>query len=100
LIMFGMGGIYVELFTDVAFRVIPFDWKQAEMMVRETRAGRLLAGYRGGKPADIGAVVDCIMRLAQLAIDFPQIEEVEINPLLVFEEGEGALALDARAILR
>jgi acetate---CoA ligase (ADP-forming) len=99
LIMFGMGGIYVELFKDVAFRVAPFDRNQAEQMIAETKAGTLLAGYRGQDKADIEAIVDAILKLSQLALDFPQIEEIEINPLLVGPEGQGAIALDGRVIL-
>ncbi len=100
LIMFGMGGIYVELFTDIAFRIAPFDRRTAREMIRETKAGTLLAGLRGQSPADEEAVVDVILRLAQLSVDFPEIEEIEINPLMVLEKGKGAVALDARAILK
>jgi acetyltransferase len=99
LVMFGMGGIYVELFKDVAFRVAPFDRKQAEQMITETKAGTLLAGYRGQPKADLDAIVDVILKLSQLALDFPQIEEVEINPLSVGPAGQGAIALDGRIIL-
>ncbi|NPV85579.1 MAG: acetate--CoA ligase family protein [Anaerolineae bacterium] len=99
LMMFGLGGVYVELFTDVAFRVAPLNAQTALEMIFETKAGKLLKGVRGQKPADVEAVVDCILRLAQLALDFPEIAEVEVNPLLVFEQGKGATGLDARAIL-
>ena len=68
-------------------------------MIRETKAGLLLNGMRGFKPADIEAVVDCIIKLAQIILDYPQIQEIEINPLLVLPEKQGAVALDARAIL-
>jgi len=100
LMMFGLGGIYVELFKDVAFRVAPLSAQEARQMITETRAGRLLTGFRGQPPADLDAVVDVILRLSQLVLDFPQIEEAEVNPLLVFEEGKGALALDGRVILK
>lgn len=99
LVMFGLGGIYVELFTDIAFRVAPLTRQDVEDMIMGTKAGRLLSGLRGQKAGDIEALVDCILRLGQLALDFPQISEIEINPLLVFEKGQGVLALDARAIL-
>jgi acetyl coenzyme A synthetase (ADP forming)-like protein len=99
LMMFGLGGIYVELFKDIAFRVAPLSHHDALEMVNETHAGRLLQGFRGMEPADIEAVVDCIIRLGQLSLAFPQIEEIEINPLLVLEANKGAIALDARAIL-
>ncbi len=100
LMMFGLGGIYVELFKDVAFRVAPLSAEEARRMITDTRAGRLLTGFRGQQPADLDAVVDVICRLSQLALDFPQIEEAEVNPLLVFAEGKGALALDGRVILK
>jgi len=100
LLMFGLGGIYVELFSDVAFRVAPVSRGEALAMIYQTRAGRLLTGFRGLPEADLDAVVDTILRLGQLALDFPEIEEVEINPLLVFPKGHGALALDCRAILK
>jgi acetyltransferase len=99
LLMFGLGGVYVELFNDVAFRVAPVTRQDAQDMIRQTRAGKLLTGFRGAAPADIDAVVDCILRLSQLCLDFPEIQEVEINPLRVFDTGKGALALDCRAIL-
>ena len=97
-VMFGLGGIYVELFKDVAFRVAPVSAEEALEMIHETRAGKLLTGFRGATPADLDAVVSCIQRLGQLALDFPEIEEAEVNPLLVFPQGQGALALDGRVI--
>ena len=100
LMMFGLGGIYVELFEDVAFRVAPLARQDAADMIHQTRAGRLLTGFRGMPVADVDAVVDAILRLSKLALDFPQIEEIEINPLLVLPKGKGALALDGRVILQ
>ena len=99
LIMFGLGGIYVELLTDVSFRVAPINREEALAMIYETKAGRLLSGLRGHRSADINAVADCILRLSQLALDFPQIQEVEVNPLLALPSGQGAVALDGRVIL-
>ena len=99
LLMFGLGGIYVELFKDVSFRVAPVSPAEALAMIHETSAGRLLTGFRGQPKADLDAVVDCICRVSQLALDFDEIQEVEVNPLLVFPEGQGALALDGRVIL-
>jgi len=98
LLMFGLGGIYVELFKDVSFRVAPIGEREALEMIQATRAGRLLTGFRGQAPADVAAVVDCLCRLSQLALDFPQISEIEVNPLQVFEAGRGVLALDARVL--
>jgi len=100
LMMFGLGGIYVELFGDVAFGVAPLTHDEALEMIQKTRAGRLLTGFRGMIKADVEAVVETILRLSKLALDFPQIMEVEINPLLVLSEGKGVLALDGRVILQ
>jgi acetyl coenzyme A synthetase (ADP forming)-like protein len=99
LMMFGLGGIYVELFSDIAFRIAPLTRSAARQMIQETRAGALLAGKRGQAAADLEAVEDVLLRLARIALDFPRISELEINPLLVYGKGQGALALDARAIL-
>src|SRR5574340_1023063 len=83
LMMFGLGGIYVELFGDVSFRVAPLTYEDAMDMIRSTRAGRLLTGFRGMPEADVEAVAQTILRLSRLALDFPQLSEIEINPLLV-----------------
>jgi len=99
MLMFGLGGIYVELFKDVSFRIAPFSKTDALNMIQETKAGLLLKGMRGHAPADIESVIDCIMKLAQICLDYPEIQEIEINPLLVLAEKQGAVALDARAIL-
>ena len=99
LLMFGLGGVTVELFKDVSFRVAPVNRMEALQMIHETRAGRLLTGFRGSAPADLDAVVDVLLRLGQLALDYPQIAEAAVNPLLVYAEGRGGLALDCRIIL-
>ena len=95
----GMGGIYVELLTDISFKIAPVSRKDAMKMILETKAGNLLTGVRGQVAADIDITADCIRRLGQLAVDFPEIVEIEINPLLVLAQGEGVMALDARAIM-
>jgi acetate---CoA ligase (ADP-forming) len=100
LMMFGLGGVTVELFKDVGFGVAPMTHRHARDMIESTRAGRLLQGYRGGPAYDIDAVMDAIGRLSQLALDHPGISEAEINPLLVLPEGQGARVLDARMILK
>ena len=93
MLMFGMGGVFVELFKDVAFRIAPIGKDDAEKMIQETKAFQLLNGWRGGEKYDIEAIMNIILRLSQLAMDFPQIQEVEINPLRVFPDGKGALGL-------
>jgi acetyltransferase len=99
LLMFGLGGIYVELLKDVAFRVAPFGRAETLRMIDETHAGKLLRGLRGQPPADLDAVAAVIGRVAQLALDYPQIQEIDINPLIAYSEGGGVLAVDARLVV-
>ncbi|MCD6302977.1 MAG: acetate--CoA ligase family protein, partial [Anaerolineae bacterium] len=99
LVMFGLGGIYVEVLKDVTFRVAPMTRTQAEEMVRSIRSFKLLTGVRGQAASDLDAVVDAILRIAQLVTDFPAISELDINPLLVRKEGDGAVAVDMRLVL-
>ena len=99
LVAFGLGGIYVEALKDVAFRVAPFSRQEAEEMIREIRAYPLLEGIRGEPPADHEAMVDALLRVSQLVTDFPEIVELDINPLMVFDEGRGAMAIDMRLVL-
>lgn len=99
LLMVGLGGIYVELLKEVAFRVAPFSRAETLAMIDETHAGKLLAGLRGQPPADVDAVAGVIERVAQLALDHPQMEEIDVNPLMVYAAGQGALAVDVRMVL-
>ena len=99
LMMFGLGGIYVEALRDVAFRVAPFGRRDAREMIGEIHAYNLLRGVRGERPSDLEAVVEALLRLAQLVTDFPEIAEFDINPLTVFEEGQGAMGIDMRLVL-
>ncbi|MDH4162307.1 MAG: acetate--CoA ligase family protein [Nitrospirota bacterium] len=98
MVMFGLGGIYVEVLKDVAFRIAPVTRREALAMVNEIRTVALLKGARGEKPADLDAIADTIVRLSVLVTDFPEIQELDINPLVVMERG--AVALDARIIFR
>ncbi|PKO21330.1 MAG: acyl-CoA synthetase [Chloroflexi bacterium HGW-Chloroflexi-1] len=99
LIMFGLGGVYVEALADVSFRLAPLTLADAWEMIEEVRSARLLTGLRGAPVADRAALADAIVRVGQLAADHPEIAELDINPLLVLAEGEGAIAVDARIIL-
>ena len=100
LVMFGLGGIYVEVLKDVAFRIAPFDRKEATAMMREIRSYGLLRGVRGEAPSDLEATADVLLRLSQLVTDFPEIVEMDINPLMIFEQGRGAVGVDMRLILQ
>jgi 4-hydroxybutyryl-CoA synthetase (ADP-forming) len=99
-IMFGLGGIYVEVLKDVVFRIVPIDEQEAINMVESIKTIKLLKGVRGEKPSDLKAIADSLQRLSQLLVDFQEIKEFDINPLLVLEEGKGARVVDARIILR
>ncbi len=100
LITFGLGGIYVETLRDVTFRVAPLSRQEAEEMLTQVRAHALLDGVRGQPPMDKSAIVDTLLRVSQLVQDFPEIIEMDINPLMVYQQGEGAMALDMRLVLK
>jgi acetyl coenzyme A synthetase (ADP forming)-like protein len=95
-LMFGMGGLYVEILRDVAFRLAPIGAEDARGMIAETAAGRIMQGVRGEPPGDIAAVVETLRRVGQLIADFPSIAEMDINPLIVGPAGSGAWAVDVR----
>ena len=99
ILMFGLGGIYVEALEDVSFRLAPIREYSAMAMIRKTKAHRILDGYRGGPVYDIEAIADCLKRLSQLVVDFEEIRELDINPLIVYEKGSGGRIVDARIIL-
>ena len=94
LVMFGLGGIFVESLGDVVFRMVPIGEADAVRMTTEIRAARVLDGVRGAPPADRAALAQIIRRIAQLSVDFPAIVELDVNPLLASDTG--VLALDAR----
>ena len=99
LVMVGLGGIYVELLADVAFRVAPFSRTEAAALLAETHAGKLLQGLRGQPAGDIPALLDVIERVAQLALAQPRLQELDINPLIVYPHGQGVLAVDVRMVV-
>lgn len=99
LVTFGLGGIYVETLKDVTFRIAPFSPREAEAMLGEIRAHALLDGVRGQPPADKAAIVETLLRVGQLVQDFPEIVELDINPLIVYPRGQGAIAIDMRLVL-
>jgi acyl-CoA synthetase (NDP forming) len=96
-IMFGLGGIFVELLKDVSFRVIPVEQRDAQEMIKEIKGYPLLQGYRGKEPANISALVKIILKISKLIEENPQIKELELNPILAYKNK--AMAVDARIIL-
>ncbi len=97
ILMFGLGGIFVEVLRDVAFRIAPLTDVDLEEMIHEIKGYPLLAGMRGRRSLDVGALKDILQRVAKLAIDHPEIAEVDINPVIVHEKG--ASIVDARVII-
>lgn len=95
-VMVGLGGVFVEIFGDISLRVAPITRRDAEDMIHELRGVAIFEGARGGKPSDIEAVMEVLLRLSQLLCDLPGIRDIDINPVRVFYEKEGCLALDAR----
>jgi acetyltransferase len=100
LIMFGLGGIYVNFLKDVSYRLAPLTRSEAREMIEETKAYLLLRGVRGEPPSDIESVIDSILRVSQIMHRFEEIVEMEINPLFVYEEKKGCVAIDVRITVR
>lgn len=98
-VIFGAGGIWVEVLEDVALRLAPLDLPTAREMIASTRIYRILQGYRGQPPADLEALARNLVRLATLLVHCPEIQEVDLNPVRVLPQGQGCLILDARVIL-
>ena len=96
-LLFGLGGIYVEVFKETSLRVAPINRLEAEEMISELKVASILKGIRGERPLDIGALVENLLRLSQLMMDFPEIEGIDINPVKVL--GKGAVAVDSRIVL-
>jgi acetyltransferase len=99
LVTFGLGGIYVETLKDVAFRIAPFSRHEADDMLKEIRANALLDGVRGEPPTDKPALIEALLRIGQLVLDFPEIAELDINPFMLYRDGQGGIAIDMRLIL-
>lgn len=99
-VMFGLGGIYVEVLKDVSFRVAPLSQKDAEEMIHEIKTTSLLYGVRGGKRRDIETLRNTLYRLGMLVTELPDIAEMDINPLMVLEKGKGCKVVDARITLK
>lgn len=99
LVAVGMGGIYVEVLRDVALRLAPISRQEVAAQIRSIRTFPLLRGVRGEPPADLEKIEEVVLRISQLVTDFPDIVEMDINPLVVHNKGEGAVVVDARIIL-
>lgn len=96
-LMFGLGGIMVEVLKDVAFRIVPLNTRDAAEMLRDIKGLPLLTGYRGTPPADLAALQDILLRLSAFVVDTPEIKEIDLNPIYAY--AQGALAVDARLVL-
>jgi acetyl coenzyme A synthetase (ADP forming)-like protein len=99
-ITFGLGGIFVEIMRDVTQGIAPLDRDDVERMVRSIRAYPMLAGARGKRPGDIPALVEVILKISQMAMEFPELEELEMNPVMVGDEGTGVIAVDALVTIK
>ena len=100
ILLFGLGGIYVELFKDVSFRIAPLRELGARRMIKQIRGYKMFEGFRGEPPSDTDAIAECLQRLSQLVIDCEEIDELDINPLIVYNEGDGAVVVDARILIK
>lgn len=96
-LMFGLGGIFVEVFKDVSFRVAPIERGDAEEMISELRAYPLLKGIRGRKPSDIEGIIEILLRISKMVTELREIKELDLNPVIVYEKG--CRLVDARVIL-
>jgi acetyltransferase len=100
LLLFGLGGIYVETLKDTSFRIAPVNEEEARNMITEIRAYSILQGARGEPASDIDKTVECILRLSQFVLDKPLVTELDINPLIVLPQGQGAVAVDCRMVVK
>lgn len=98
-VVVGLGGVWVELVRDSALRLTPITEEKARQMIAELRAAPLLTGYRGRPPADVDALVDILVKVGRLAVERPEIEEMDLNPVVVAPKGGGAVAVDARILV-
>jgi acyl-CoA synthetase (NDP forming) len=98
--MFGLGGVLVEVLNDVTFSVAPLDRVEAKKMIRRIKSAKILDGVRGRSELDTESLIFCLLNLSQLVMDFPEIAELDINPLLVLPTGQGCKILDSRILLK
>jgi acyl-CoA synthetase (NDP forming) len=96
-LMFGLGGVFVEVLKDVSFRIVPLEPRDARQMIRDIQGFPVLEGFRGQEPADLAALEDMLMRLSAFVEEHPEIQELDLNPIFAYKDG--ALAVDARIVL-
>ncbi|MDP2947965.1 MAG: acetate--CoA ligase family protein, partial [Chloroflexota bacterium] len=96
-LMFGLGGVFVEVLKDVAFRIVPLEPRDARQMIREIQGFPVLEGVRGQEPADLAALENMLLRLSSFVEEHPEIAELDLNPVFAYKDG--ALAVDARIVL-
>jgi acyl-CoA synthetase (NDP forming) len=96
-VMFGLGGIYVEIFKDVSFRLTPVSEEDVSSMMKEIKSAKLLTGFRGSKPLDVNSTASVIRAVGRIMTNFPAIESIDINPLFIYHKG--VMATDVRIIL-
>lgn len=99
-VMFGLGGVWVEILEDISFRLAPVSKEDAEEMIQEIGGYPVLSGARGETRLDINALVEIIVKTSQLPMEYDSISEIDLNPIFVMEEGKGAEAVDARIFLK
>jgi len=99
-LMFGFGGIFVEIFKDVSYRVCPITKEEANRMIRSIKAFPLLNGYRGQPKGDVDQLIDIMLKCCDLLMKNPEIIEIDLNPVILFEAGKGIMVVDARIILK
>jgi acyl-CoA synthetase (NDP forming) len=96
-LMFGLGGVWVEVLKDVAFRIVPLTRRDASDMIKEIKGARLLEGYRGSEPANIAILEDMLLKVSEFVEKTPEVKEMDLNPIFVYKDG--AIAVDARVVL-
>jgi acetyl-CoA synthetase (ADP-forming) len=96
-LMFGLGGIFVEIMKDVSFRIVPLTKKDAEEMIHDIKGFPVLQGYRGTEPANLAKLQEMILKVSDFAEKNPEVKELDLNPVLCYKDG--AIAVDARVIL-
>jgi acetate---CoA ligase (ADP-forming) len=100
LLMFGLGGIFVEIFADVVFRLAPIGRNEARRMIHEIKGRKLFEGFRGRPKSDLEAMEKALVRLSDMVINHPEIREMDINPLMIHEQGKDATVADCRIVLK